>query len=788
MVKNIYKAAALFVALAGFWSCSVKENTFPDTVPNGNVPLSVLKASFANGRPFPSDASISVWRPVHAGERFSMLSPGGGAEAEFRFEDSGKEKQIAYALYPDVEIDSLYRGVFYAKIKSEQTAVEGGFDESLFLSTGHIRNGETVLKTVVGTLRFKINQPDIASCTIATPDNAVAGAVKIVMNDTIAVSPLSAATGRVTVEGKLEQGKEYGAVVMADTYGKVTVTLRNQFGITVWEEDMTVCGDGVVPCGGSAELGLVGEPGISTLEISFDSEQYDGYKVKRIIGYAADSGKKLFGSDVGKTLVRGQGMKVKFYGVRPTDHSSTQIWYVFTMEKGNDRVVLPICEPGFNVPDHSDLTKDLGILASSRNAAPWYYPYEDMRVMSGAGFAYGDANTYLIQYKGGSYCGTFDPDPSIPESVTIDYRLRGELFKSAIPEGVTFRFMTGPDGSVYTMNRSKITNCGNYTISVDEAAYKVTVTNTGAHAGSPILLMEKDGEVVWAWTFWNIAADGTRLEAVDFGSTGVKLANMDIGHPSTQKDSLMKYLGQLRYASNYYQWGRPIPTFSGSGAGAYFGDADERNATNAQLPVCDLGKVTVAQALRHPGWLLQNPYSKGKASDNLEDWCADGILNNTDLWGGGKDKNAVYSKSIYDPCPKGWRVPDAKTYFSEFPKGTAPGYDITLYPQERTPGYKGVYIGGVLFPACGFIADNTGSDTYVAQTGYAHSENATCAGSALFWTNTYQDNTSFYALRTDYQFIRYDDASENESREIKVEAKPAGYALSVRCQRDEENR
>ena len=119
--------------------------------------------------------------------------------------------------------------------------------------------------------------------------------------------------------------------------------------------------------------------------------------------------------------------------------------------------------------------------------------------MSGAGYAYGDANTYLIQFKDDTYSGaTLNPDPEIPASVTIDYRLRGDMFGAPVPDNVTFEWLEGynnsnPSWGKYTMDRSLIWNCDKYSISVDAENYKVTVTNTGAHAGAPILLMKKDG-------------------------------------------------------------------------------------------------------------------------------------------------------------------------------------------------------------------------------------------------------------------------------------------------------
>lgn len=93
----------------------------------------------------------------------------------------------------------------------------------------------------------------------------------------------------------------------------------------------------------------------------------------------------------------------------------------------------------------------------------------------------------------------------------------------------------------------------------------MTVTNTGAFAGAPILLMkDATGKVLWAWTFWNIAADGTKLDPVTVGKYG--FAPMDIGghdeygdldkRISLETTRIRDFTGSL-----CINWGRPPPMF-----------------------------------------------------------------------------------------------------------------------------------------------------------------------------------------------------------------------------------
>jgi hypothetical protein len=82
----------------------------------------------------------------------------------------------------------------------------------------------------------------------------------------------------------------------------------------------------------------------------------------------------------------------------------------------------------------------------------------------------------------------------------------------------------------------------------------------------------------------------------------------------------------------FYQWGRKDP-FPAKDNVAGFG--------------IDQGPVTVTQAIQNPGTFYEIA-----SGINDDDWLAS-ARDNT-LWGG-DDENKP--KTIYDPCPAGWRVP-----------------------------------------------------------------------------------------------------------------------------------
>ena len=154
------------------------------------------------------------------------------------------------------------------------------------------------------------------------------------------------------------------------------------------------------------------------------------------------------------------------------------------------------------------------------------------------------------------------------------------------------------------------------------------------------------------------------------------------------------------------------------GTGVYFSESDSRNASRPRVPVCDKGPLSVEEALRNPGYLIQNPYTEGVASSFLNDWNVDGMGNDADLWGG-VDEVSEGVKSIYDPCPKGWRVADARTYLNCVPRPVV-GYGKDDYPQDETPGYNGVTVDGVLFICSGYYSSRISADKYADNYGVSY--------------------------------------------------------------------
>lgn len=175
------------------------------------------------------------------------------------------------------------------------------------------------------------------------------------------------------------------------------------------------------------------------------------------------------------------------------------------------------------------------------------------------------------------------------------------------------------------------------------------VENTNA----VIAAYNASGEIIWSWHLWIV--NDNPLVAYDTYSNGKTFMQMNLGSFANANGSQeeQKILGSY---GMYYQWGRkdPFPRpyyFDASGAdneGCY----DESGVYVAEVAVERTSSNGTIE------YVTKNPLVFITTAGDLEsevagscDWLAPG-LNDDKLWG-------ENGKSVYDPCPYGWKVPSA---------------------------------------------------------------------------------------------------------------------------------
>ena len=226
----------------------------------------------------------------------------------------------------------------------------------------------------------------------------------------------------------------------------------------------------------------------------------------------------------------------------------------------------------------------------------------------------------------------------------------------------TFDVMHRPDGSELDTKSAKllwqsnfdavknVSLSGNkvqfYVLPWEDDNTKVLDTN------AVIAAYNAAGEVIWSWHLWIV--DESPLLATDTYSNGKTFMRKNLGAftNSNGDQSEQKILDSY---GMYYQWGRkdpfPRPLYFDA-TGAYDEDRynelstyikevfTERSATNG----------TIDYVTKYPMHFITNAACIEEDGDGIGDWLVS--ADNT-LW----NDNA---KSVYDPCPYGWRVPTAE--------------------------------------------------------------------------------------------------------------------------------
>jgi len=538
-------------------------------------------------------------------------------------------------------------------------------------------------------------------------------------------------------------------------------------------------------------------PVTALLKVTVASSEFVGYGLKKVTIIDDEGTAKLGGtfdvnvddlsfeeaatfSEISTTITApsdmASGEKQSIYiNVLPGDFSK-EFTFIVELQGTNGNVIIPM-KKSLGVLEAGKTTElSLTDLKSSDNMYKWFCPVENRKLV-GCDYAYGDANTYLIQCKTAVYGGgSVNPVAEIPDEVVIDYRLRGDYTQAEIPDNVTFEWATTDGASKKALPRKDAGNtfvADGLSFTVDPANYKVTVKNEKATGGAPILLMKNaEGKILWGWAFWNIAADGTKLEAINVG--GYDVANMNIGEATTDRENWIKTEKLIVRTMYYYQFGRYLPaTYWNS----YWSHSQlNTGITAGNLPGLNGPFTTLKESLEWPYGGIMNPDDPQTAMNN---WTEEYV---GDLWGCvlGDDK-AEGTKSIYDPCPKGWRVPD-HAVISKWGEisGTAPAKDKYV----TTAGLAGLNIDNMFLPYAGYVNYYKVTDT----KGYRVANNGTTGSFTATQASYFSNYCASHSASSPFVYMFYGPNQLNEKNVCKAGQQIRSVSTPIRCQKDKYNR
>lgn len=208
------------------------------------------------------------------------------------------------------------------------------------------------------------------------------------------------------------------------------------------------------------------------------------------------------------------------------------------------------------------------------------------------------------------------------------------------------------------------------------------VFRTGMTCGNAVIgLLDSRGKCVWSWHIWSVDYD---IEATaQTYASGAVFMDRNLGALTTD-------CTQAAAKGLYYQWGRKDPFMYPStitqnswnqkvqapatyASGFEYDELSPRN----EWDVVMTEEWAVAHPTTYIGPLLAEDW---EGLPTIGDWlCED----NPNLWGNRTTTSIdkASSKSIYDPCPPGWRVPDLESF-----KGIS--YESCTEPYHATIRYR----------------------------------------------------------------------------------------------------
>ena len=244
--------------------------------------------------------------------------------------------------------------------------------------------------------------------------------------------------------------------------------------------------------------------------------------------------------------------------------------------------------------------------------------------------------------------------------------------------------------------------------------------STGTSTGNALIgLFDSNNNCIWSWHIWVAAYDPAASAQTYTG--GAVFMDRNLGALSPSGSNASSY-------GLYYQWGRKDPFVypsSGSSSAPYSVTYSNGYDYDVTAPEMGHGEMTVAYAVAHP-WTFMSGVALGDDRyDDAPDWLSP---QNPNLWGNASSSTALAdkgSKSVYDPCPPGWRVPDRRIFSDAGLRkaSSSTGYCLFYFSPAITTAYYPV--GGYRDP--GSFREN-------GKAGYV-------------WTNApaqYQTGTNYY--------------------------------------------
>jgi len=256
--------------------------------------------------------------------------------------------------------------------------------------------------------------------------------------------------------------------------------------------------------------------------------------------------------------------------------------------------------------------------------------------------------------------------------------------------------------------------------------------------GNAVIAVSDGTNILWSWHIWKTTyTPDTNYETyITYASRSFKMMKYNLGATEISNwSSTATNAGDLGL---FYQWGRKDPFVGASGwsssafiTATYTSGYNHANvlSTAATASGYSGADATIRYSIKHPTHFIY----RSSATTDTYDWlnATTYATQRDNLWGNPNTtttvpNSAMGSKSIYDPCPPGWRVPpqDSFTRFTTIGGNTSTSsqFNVASTNFATNKGYIFFYTASEsgatsYYPAIGCLVWSSGALTNVSSSG-----------------------------------------------------------------------
>ena len=306
-------------------------------------------------------------------------------------------------------------------------------------------------------------------------------------------------------------------------------------------------------------------------------------------------------------------------------------------------------------------------------------------------------------------------------------------------------------------------------VSYDESNGQITFIATGAEGNAVIAAKDSEGNIIWSWHIWMTDQPAEHLYK---NSTGQYLV-LDRNLGATRADRGSGENDWKEAQGLAYQWGRKDPLVRYKKDEYY----QEIGGTSSLAYDYSSDQVDIATTIRNPLTFYGATHSYWIDSANPSLW-------------------STSQKTIYDPCPPGYRVPDNDVFRSFTKNEQSSNYEDYNISGQYNNGWDFIYDGTntAYYPATWHIningdTDNSTSDCWIWSSYYI---NTTSSRAGLrFWYHSEssshvsfdsgEDQTNAFMIRcikedaTKNIYLSVTDVANVTNTSAQVSARIASY-------------